>query len=571
MSTESSHRAFRGTSRFASCVLYAAPALACALVLGCGATTAGRFPLRDPMWVDADQRAFAREPSELFNPPQWDRIDHIIFRQISEVWLYELDREAINVNAWDEVPDSSWFVNRIGRAPMSPARIRQGACRDAEEPPHPWTVIRAKPAGTSPGLVVRAADGRMFLFKIDFDLPERGTAADAIATRIVWAAGYYTPCNHVVNFTPDELTLATEPVDGHDPPAQEDVQRLIDAAGPAPGGMLRGSVSEFLEGSLLGGWRFEGLRDDDPNDVIPHEHRRDVRGMALLSAWLNHIDARAENNQDVWIQTGGGRGYIRHYVLDVGDSFGQVFPDSHLWSQSFGSSHYIDFQHIMEDFLSLGIAERPYFGAERGPAGHVLGYYDVARFEADQWRNGYPNPAFEEATERDNAWMARIIARMTEDHLRAAVSAGRFSEPLVSDELLRILMGRRERILERYLTRLSPLTDPETMDRQLCFTDLALATGIRLERRYYVRAFEGWPGVRRPTAGARAYGERACLTVPEADHPIEEPLYRAIDIVAESPGRERTRPLRVHLYELPSGELRVVGLERPSDWSPPSF
>ena len=140
-------------------------------------------------------------PIDLLNDP--DRIDHTIFRQLSELWLYELDREAINVNALDEVPDSSWFVNRLGRERLPIERLVQGACSTADEPPRPWTVIRAKPAGSSPGLVVRSADDRTFLFKIDFDLPERGTAADSIGTRIFWAAGYHTPCNRVVSFAPD--------------------------------------------------------------------------------------------------------------------------------------------------------------------------------------------------------------------------------------------------------------------------------------------------------------------------------------------------------------------------------
>ncbi len=542
--------------------------LSLALLAGCASAPA-RFALRDAMWVDDDRRPFPRRPGELYNPPQWDRIDHTLFRPLSELFTYELDREAINVNALDEVPDSSWFTNRLGRAPMSPQRLAQGACRDAGEPPRPWTVVRAKPAGTSPGLVVRAADDRTFLFKIDFDLPERGTAADAIATRLFWAAGYHTPCNRVVRFARDDLALATEPIDGHDPPGEDAVQRLLDAAGRAPDGRYRGSLSEYIEGQPLGGWRYSGTRDDDPNDVVPHEHRREVRGMVVLSAWLNHIDARAENNQDAWIEGDDGQGYLRHYVLDVGDSFGQQLPSSPLLSQSFGHAFYVDVQHITENFLSLGLAERPYFDAPRGPAGDVLGFYDIARFDAEGWHNGYPNPAFDRATERDRAWMARIIARFTEAQLRAAIAAGDLSRPEVSEELLRILLGRRERILERYLTRLSPLTEPTVRGGSLCLTDLALRSGLRAERRYYTRAFEGLPGERRPTRGARRYGDRACMPLPAAEASPEAPAYWVVDVVAETPGRERTAPARVHLYQLGPGAYRVVGLERPDGFDPP--
>ena len=35
---------------------------------------------------------------------------------------------AGNVNALDEVPDSSWFTNRLGRRPMTTEEIARGPC-----------------------------------------------------------------------------------------------------------------------------------------------------------------------------------------------------------------------------------------------------------------------------------------------------------------------------------------------------------------------------------------------------------------------------------------------------------
>src|SRR5690606_1833352 len=138
---------------------------------------------------------------------------------------------------------------------------------------------------------------------------------------------------------------------------------------------------------------------------------------------------------------------------------------------------------------------RAYFMAERGPASDVLGFYDVERFHPDEWRNGYPNPAFERATERDRAWMARIISRFTEEHLRAVVAEGRFSRALTGNELVRILRGRQRRILERYLTRLSPLAFPEVRGGELCLRDLMIEAHARTprRRRYHARTFRGWP------------------------------------------------------------------------------
>lgn len=542
-------------------------ALACLFFAGGCAHVPHRFPLADPVWRDHDMAPFVTRPAELYTPPQWDRADHTLHRPLINALLYRLPTEAANFNSLDEVPDSSWFTNRIGRVEITPEAIRAGACESAEEPPRPWTVIRAKTTGSSPGLVIRAADGQTSIFKVDFDAPERGTAADSISTRIFWGAGYFTPCNRVILFPRDALELASEPDGEHELPTPEDVDGILAGAMRTPDGRIRASLSEYIPGHPLGGWRFEGLRDDDPNDVFAHEDRREVRGMAVLSAWLNHIDTRAENNMDSWVEVGDdGGGYLRHYVLDAGDSFGQIFEQSILLSQSFGLSHYLDLRHIAENFLTLGFLDRGYFGAERGPASDVLGFYDVERFDPDGWRNGYPNPAFDRATERDKAWMARIIARFTQAQLRAAIASGRFSRELTSSELLRILLGRRRRILERHLVRLSPLSAPEVEEGVLCLHDLAIESGLRDDdvRRYEASAFDDWPRPDREPLTAERVQTRACVELPRfEDASAAHPRYRVVDVVARSVGRETSGPARVHLYQTGPQAFRIVGLERP--------
>jgi len=54
-------------------------------------------------------------------------------------------------------------------------------------------------------------------------------------------------------------------------------------------------------------------------------------------------------------------------------------------------------------------------------------------------------------SERDGAWMARILAGFSEATLELLVKEGHFAEPVLEAELARILIGRRKRILERYL------------------------------------------------------------------------------------------------------------------------
>ncbi|UJR85680.1 hypothetical protein [Sandaracinus amylolyticus] len=552
-------------------------ALAALALSGCATTHTHRFPLRDPMWIDDDRIVFGPKPEEQYNSWIWDGVDNTTFRQLAELWEYEETREAINVNSVDEVPSSSWFENRIGLRPVSLEELSQGACGEQEIPPTPWTIVEHKAQGTTPGFVIEV-EGQRYLFKTDIRVPELTTAADSIATRIFHAVGYSTPCNRVVTFTPDVFEIAPGTMrNGHSdqPMTQADLDEVMGAALRMPDGRLRGSLSRYVDGDVLGGWRFDGRRDDDPNDVVEHQHRREIRGMYVLSAWLNHIDSRAENNFDAWVAAGDdeSRGYVRHYILDVGDSFGLIWERSDELTRRFGHSHYADLEHIGVDLLTLGLLERPYREDASDRPHPVFTYYNVEDFHPDDWRNGYPNPGFERRTERDMAWMARIISQFHDEQLRALIATGMFSEPSVARDLERILRGRQRKILERYLTRLSPLAFPQVVaegERSwLCMRDLAVESEIRdaWDRRHRASAWLDWPyGGPAVEVEQRRTDEHVCALLPDLDvTPVgapRPPPYLVIDVVASTPGRETTGAASVHLYQTGPNEYRIVGLRR---------
>lgn len=544
---------------------------ACLSLLGCGAAFRP-FAARDVVWHDDDETPFAGPPARVTNYWIWDQLDNDVFRQASQALLYERPREAIDVNALDEVPDSSWYTNRLATHTLSLDALRRGACETSEPPPGPYEIVYGKEDGSSPGAVVRAADGRTYLLKTDFWQPERGTAADVIGTRLTWAAGYDVPCNVLALVRESDFSIAADARRTHhgaEPYTEETLRALLDAAGEGPDDTRRISLSLYLPGTPLGGFSFEGVRADDPNDVVPHQHRRELRGFYVLSAWMNHVDARAANNFDRWIETSPGRGWVQHTILDVGDSFGIRWNDDvdDAMSRRFGNAHYVDLEQILGDVFTLGMAERAYREAARGPAFEVLGYYDVERFDADDWRPGYPNPAFERRTEADCAWMARIVARFDERAVRTIVETGRFSAERTTSELVRILMGRRERILERYLTRLSPLSSPELEGARLCMEDVAVASAFRDAgtRSYRARRSAGLPPrVVSDDVPVSVEGARVCVPLP----PEGSAPYHVIDVFAATEGAEHGHPARVHLREAPAGTFHVVGLERPDSDDP---
>ena len=74
----------------------------------------------------------------------------------------------------------------------------------------------------------------------------------------------------------------------------------------------------------VGGYPQEGVRPDDPNDVIPHEDRRDLRGARVFFAWLNNVDIKEDNSVDTWVEDPRtpGKGHVRHHLIDFGNSLG---------------------------------------------------------------------------------------------------------------------------------------------------------------------------------------------------------------------------------------------------------
>jgi hypothetical protein len=553
-------------------------ALVTALMLGC-TPALRRFPLAPPLWRDDDMRPVPGPVAPYESFEVWDFVEQSLFRPIHQVLAVQLPHESVNVNALDEVPDSSWFQNRLGRVPLSLEDIAQGPCTTPPlDPTQPWTITSAKSEGRNPGFVIRGPDGRKYLLKADGDRqPELPSASDVIGSRIYHALGYYAPCNRVVVFDRAILRLDPHARSGAGSRARHlttaSLERVLRFAKRLPDGRYRMSASQYVEGRPLGPFEFSGVRPDDPNDVVPHEDRRELRAARLVAAWLDHWDSREGNTMTSWIPVDAHRGYVRHYLLDFGDLFGVLAPVE-AFSIRNGYVYPFDLGQISADLFTLGLIVRPWDRPRVHPEAWLFGYFRADLFHPEQWRAVTPNPAFDHMTERDGAWMARLIARFEEPELRAAVATGELSYPPWREHLVRLLLERRRRLLARYLTRLSPFADVTVEGERLCATDLARKTGITAAARYTARRYSGLHFERvEPLSMVSREGFRACALMPQHlapdgtlpdSHPAR---YLVVDLVGAARG---SAPLRVHLYDLgPRRGYRLAGLERPAHDTPP--
>ncbi len=564
------------------------------ILLGACASQPARFPLREPMWRDTDLdpvRVACRpdprkeghrlcRPEEYESSLAWDGFDNMVTRPFSKIFAVDLNGEAVNVNSFDETPDSAWFTNRIGRAPMTPEEAQVGPCTEAplpvDGPDGSWVIDLGKMNGANPGFRVALPDGRRYMLKADEPgEAERATGATAIATRLYWSAGWWVPCDSVVYVKPSIFSLrpgltVTDNTGVTKPFDLDHLLKLLEGANHR-GELVRLSASRWLTGRALGPFKYEGTKADDPNDVIPHEHRRDLRGARVIAAWLNHFDSREQNSMNIWLaadakDSDSSPGLVRHYYLDLGDCFGSQWDWDEM-SRRLGYAYYFDFGFFFADWLTFGLVQRPWDRARRTQDGWIFGYFS-ADLDPDDWHGGYPNPAFNHMTERDAAWGARILARFTDDHVAKAIEVGEYTDPRHVAYLNRTLRDRRDTILRRYFSVLSPVTDLRVGGNEVCGVDLARRTKVFPDFQFHYSAGAEAGADRRPLPARPAVrtgeGGEVCVALPRiagdgGPAPDDASRYLVVSLVnGQGSGR-----LTMHLYDLgPEKGYRLVGLER---------
>ena len=410
----------------------------------------------------------------------YDRFGHIAH----DFGKSPIGSEAKNVNTLDEVPNNTWFTNRHRVKRMSIEELKRGPNRsNGPNPDETWMVFKGKTQGLTPGFEVRDGKGDRYVIKMDpIGIPELSSAAEVIATKIFYAAGYNVPENYVVHYNPDnfEIKPGTEVEDRFgdaSPLTSFRFRRMIRRVPRDADGTMRVTASKYIRGVPIGPFRYYDTRSDDPNDIFPHEDRRELRGLNLIAAWTNHDDTRAQNSQDTWVED-GGRHYVEHYLIDFGSTFGSGSVDMQYPNLSF--QYWLDIEQVKKNMVGIGFNVPPYRRVKwpKYPEYEAIGRWEAEYFDAEGWRNDYPNPAFVRMTARDAFWAGKIIMSFTAEELRAIVTTGQYSQAEWSEYFLKVLLERQQKCGRFGINGINPLDEFRISGNSLEFTNLSEKYGF---------------------------------------------------------------------------------------------
>jgi hypothetical protein len=476
------------------------------------------------------------------------------------------DVRARNINTIDEVPDSSWFTNRIYAKPVSIEELRRGPNTMDGPAPGQWTVIRPKTAGAAPGFIVRDEKGETWFLSFDSkDHPRAATAAIAVACRIFWTLGYYQVESYISSIDPKNLAVADNArirtLSGRvRQMTMKDVRRVLKRAEPSADGSYRVLAARALPGRVVGGFKYYGTRPDDPNDVIPHEHRRELRALQVFGGWTNLTDMKASNTLDSVI-TESGRSFVRHYLQDVGSSFGtgaleRKDPDD-------GYEHLYEGAPLVKRMLTLGFYIRPW-QVMNYPKAPEVGRFEGDHFEPEEWKARVPASAVLHARADDTFWAALRVMAFTDEMVRAAVNEGRFGDPVSEKSLADSLIKRRDKIGQVYLTKVNPAHKfAMAGDGALSFENAAVAAGFAKPPASGYKA--AWFRFDNATGQTTAIGETASpnerLPAPSG-LPSTDGTFVKISVSGVDPSHPSwAQPVDVY-FRRAGGGWRLVGLER---------
>ena len=505
-------------------VLRFVAAIACVAVAAVGAGAAGqtaraalRFFPDDPISRDDDTAMDVSGIKELELSESYDFLLNTFATKSDRAPI-----RAVNVNTLDEVPDSSWFTNRIGVRDLPITEIARGPNKFERLDAMDWVVVRGKsPGGFHPGFVAQhpGDPGQVFQLEVDpVGHPQMATGAELIGTLVYHALGYHVEDVYVIRVDPARIKISEKATirdaSGRRRFNQRDLDAILRLAARDRDGRVYLSATRFHDGEPVGNFQYHGTRSDDPNDIHPHEHRRELRANRVFAAWLAHDDSRSVNTLDLLVAA-NGRKHIRHYMYD----FGAILGSATRFAEPPWGNHetYLAKDASLAALASLGLAIPRYLRVPRADGPPSAGAVDSTSFDPVRWKPNYPNPAFANMRPDDAFWGARLVARFSDAAIRAIVDQVQFDDRLAAEHIARVLIERRDAIARVWLNGVNPVVDPRlAADGTLTFANAAVAAGAATPASGYTVS---WSRFDNGVGKAEAMGDEMQVTRERATAP----------------------------------------------------
>jgi hypothetical protein len=314
-------------------------------------------------------------------------------------------------------------------------------------------------------------------------------------------------------------------------------------------------AGRLLPGKILGGFMYAGTRPDDPNDLVPHQHRRELRALRVFGAWTNLTDLKVANTLDTLV-TENGRTIVKHYLQDVGSTFG-VNNARYEWD--LGYEYFYEGDATLKRMYTLGFGLSPWQTVpyQEYPS---VGKFEGEKFDPRTWRPQTPTTAYMELRDDDAFWAARRVGAFTDEMIRAVVRTGQFSDPKAEKHLADVLIQRRDTIKRIYLNQINPIVNPRLDAAGLTFENAAVSGGVAKDAVSYTASWMRFDNVKNATTPlSETKGTTTTLAAPAG---LPDSGFIAVDIAAESDGQPSwKRPVRAFFRREGAG-WKLVGFER---------
>jgi hypothetical protein len=539
------------------------------LAIVCAMTTAFTLAVSTTTRKFYDDDPIAREPETQDASGVRDRDIDLIFDLSRNLFGRPGDPaenvRARNINTIDEVPDSNWFTNRIFARVVSTEEAARGPLVGAGPALGRWTVVQPKRSGFAPGFTMQDSKGDIWFVSFDArGYPEAATGAIQVANKIFWTLGYWQAENYLAAIQPENIVIAesamVRPLSGvRRRMTASDLDDVFKRAHRSPDGSYRAIASRALPGRPVSGFFYFGTRSDDPNDVTPHEHRRELRALKVFGAWTNLVDMKAGNTLDMVIPE-NGRSVVRHYLQDVGSTFGTGANGQREYDE--GWEYLFEGSQALKRLFSFGLV-LPRWQTVDYEKHVAIGRFEGDAFEPARWKPRVPTAAFLHARSDDTFWAARRVMAFSDEMIRAVVATAQYSDPAAARHLADVLIKRRDAIGREYLTAINPVTHPAIDDAgSLTFRNAAVDAGVAAAPAGY-RA--DWFVFDNTTSDSRFLGHTSAvaspLPAPAALTGITGDFIRIALSISGGRNPSWERPVQVY-FRRAGGGWRLTGFER---------